>query len=114
MRSLFEAITDKQGVTHRFAGLLPGRSIMQSRLAALGTQFIDLPEGHLAGHTFHYSRSETPLTPIAHARTTRDNPGEAVFRLKRLTASYIHLYFPSHPAAIADLLSKDNTSIFTK
>lgn len=114
MMSLFEEVIDKQGVTHRFGGLLPGRSVMQQRLTALGTQFVDLPEGHLAGHTFHYSRSETPLTPIAQARTARGTPGEAVFRRERLTASYVHLYFPSNPAATASLFSTDDTSNFTK
>jgi cobyrinic acid a,c-diamide synthase len=44
-------IVDKNGASHRFGGLLPGRSVMQKRLAALGTQFADLPEGRLAGHT---------------------------------------------------------------
>src|SRR6185369_12543849 len=39
MMSLFEEVVDKAGQCHRFAGLLPGRSVMQQRLAALGTQF---------------------------------------------------------------------------
>ena len=30
-------------------------------------------------------------------------PGEAVYRLKRLTASYMHLYFPFNPAVVARL-----------
>jgi cobyrinic acid a,c-diamide synthase len=69
MMSLFEEIVDKAGSSHRFAGLLPGRAVMQQRLAALGTQFVDLPEGSLAGHTFHYSKSETALAPLCRART---------------------------------------------
>jgi cobyrinic acid a,c-diamide synthase len=60
-------IVDKNGASHRFGGLLPGRSVMQKRLAALGTQFADLPEGRLAGHTFHYSTCETALTPLHRA-----------------------------------------------
>jgi cobyrinic acid a,c-diamide synthase len=103
MMSLFEAVVDKAGVSHRFAGLLPGRSVMQKRLAALGTQFADLPEGRLAGHTFHYSKSETPLTPLARANTADGREGEAIYRLDRLTASYVHFYFPSNPAAAARL-----------
>nr|MBL8411298.1 cobyrinate a,c-diamide synthase [Dechloromonas sp.] len=104
MMSLFEAVVDKAGVTHRFGGLLPGRSVMQQRLAALGTQFVELPEGRIAGHTFHYSKSETPLAPLVRAQTAEGREGEAVFRRQRLTASYVHLYFPSNPAAVAALL----------
>ena len=65
MMSLFENVVDKAGLSHRFGGLLAGSAIMQQRLTALGTQFADLPEGRLAGHTFHYSKSETPLPPAS-------------------------------------------------
>ncbi|PKO35323.1 MAG: cobyrinate a,c-diamide synthase [Betaproteobacteria bacterium HGW-Betaproteobacteria-7] len=105
MMSLFEEIVDKTGTSHRFAGLLPGRAVMQPRLTALGTQFVDLPEGTVAGHTFHYSRSETPLAPLYRARTADGRAGEAVYRRQRLTASYVHLYFPSAPQATAALFS---------
>lgn len=103
MMSLFEEVVDKTGASHRFAGLLPGRAVMQQRLAALGTQFAELPEGRLAGHTFHYSKSETALTPLSHATTPEGRPGEAIYRQGRLTASYVHFYFPSNPAAVAAL-----------
>ncbi|WP_428826326.1 cobyrinate a,c-diamide synthase [Azonexus sp. IMCC34842] len=103
MMSLFAEVTDKSGATHRFAGLLPGRAVMQQRLAALGTQFAELPEGRLAGHTFHYSQSETPLLPLVRAKTADGRDGEAIFRQQRLTASYVHFYFPSNPAAVAAL-----------
>lgn len=104
MMSLFEQVTDKAGVTHPFAGLLPGIAVMQPRLAALGLQFVDLPEGRLHGHTFHYSKSETPFQPLCLASTPDGRPGEAVYRLGRLTASYVHFYFPSNPQAVAALL----------
>ncbi len=103
MMSLFEAIVDRAGTSHRFAGLLPGRAVMQQRLAALGTQFADLPEGRLAGHTFHYSTSETPLAPLLRAQTADGRAGEAIYRQGRLTASYVHFYFPANPAAVAGL-----------
>lgn len=103
MMSLFEQIVDKAGASHRFAGLLPGRAVMQPRLAALGTQFVDLPEGTLGGHTFHYSKSDTPLAPLCRARTADGRSGEAIYRRDRLTASYVHFYFPSAPAVIATL-----------
>ncbi|NJD26224.1 MAG: cobyrinate a,c-diamide synthase [Betaproteobacteria bacterium] len=105
MMSLFDEIVDQHGIRHHFAGLLPGRAVMQPRLAALGTQFAELPEGRLAAHTFHYSRSETPLAPLLRAHTPEGRAGEAVFRQGRLTASYLHFYFPSNPGAVAALFA---------
>ena len=105
MMSLFDEIVDQAGASHRLGGLLPGRAVMQARLAAIGTQFADLPEGTLSGHTFHYSRSETPLAPLTRTRTATGGAGEAIYRLGHLTASYAHFYFPSNPAAIAALLA---------
>jgi cobyrinic acid a,c-diamide synthase len=107
MMTLFDSLTDQQGRRHAMAGLLPGAVAMQQRLAALGPQQADLPEGALRGHTFHYSRAETPLPPLLRARRHRadhlEEGGEAVYRSRRLTASYLHFYFPSNPAACAAL-----------
>ena len=103
MMSLFEAIVDKAGQSHAFGGLLPGRAVMQQRLAALGLQWAELPEGRIAGHTFHYSKSETPVAPLLHAQTKDGREGEAIYRRARLTASYVHFYFPSNPDAVAQL-----------
>ncbi|WP_374264601.1 cobyrinate a,c-diamide synthase [Zoogloea sp.] len=104
MMSLFETLTDKAGVTHRGAALLPGRTVMQARLAALGTQVAELPEGRIGGHTFHYSKSETPLLPLVRATSLGGREGEAIYRHGPITASYVHFYFPSNPAAVAALL----------
>ena len=104
MMSLFERLTDKEGVTLPGAGLLPGHTRMQARLAALGTQVAELPEGRIAGHTFHYSTSDTPLAPVARAASLTGREGEAIYRVGRTTASYVHFYFPSNPAAVAALL----------
>jgi len=85
-------------------GLLPGHAALQTKLAGLGMQSVELPEGELRGHTFHHSKLETPLHALAHGRRQRDGkPGEAVYRAGRLTASYLHLYFASHPEAAARL-----------
>lgn len=104
MMLLFESITGKQGEHGTMAGLLPGDVTMQARLAGLGLQSVVLPEGELRGHTFHYSRTETTLAPIAFGVPRRlGSIGEAVYRSGRLTASYLHLYFPSNPQAAAGL-----------
>lgn len=105
MMVLFETLTDSAGATHRQAGLLPGEVGMRGHLAAIGPQQIDLPEGPLRGHTFHHSQLHTSLTPALRARTPDGRPGEAVYRHGRLTASYLHAYFPSNPAAVAALFT---------
>ena len=104
MLYLLESLTDANGRRADMLGLLPGHAVMQKRLAALALQQVTLPEGEWRGHTFHHSRLETPLSPIA--RGTCPNGGktaEAVFRAGRLTASYVHAYFPSNPEAAAKL-----------
>ncbi len=101
--SLFETLADGEGREFLLAGLLPGRVVMQKRLSGLGLQEVDLPEGRLRGHTFHYSKSETPLSPLCTSVHPAGRTGEAVYRRERLTASYMHLYFPSNPQATARL-----------
>lgn len=104
MMCLGEGLTLTDGSRHAMAGLLPLEVAMQQRLAALGLQEVALPEGTLRGHTFHYSKSTTSMAPLARATAKRDGkPGEAVYRAKRLTASYVHLYFASNPAGAAAL-----------
>ncbi|HEY0953415.1 MAG TPA: cobyrinate a,c-diamide synthase [Roseateles sp.] len=102
MLTLLETLTDAAGETHRMAGLLPGRAHLQQRLAALGLQAINWPEGPLRGHSYHYSTLETALVPIA----TASNPNggktaEALYQQGSLRASYVHHYFPSNPEAVA-------------
>lgn len=86
-------------------GLLPGTATLQPRLAALGPQAIELPDGVLRGHTFHYSRLETPLTPQRRAHTPDGRDGEAVFGCGSLWASYFHGYFPSAPEVVAAIFA---------
>ena len=104
MLYLLERLTDRDGNAADLVGLLPGRAVMQTKLAALALQEVELPEGRLRGHTFHHSVLECDLEPLASGecpnyRRTR----EAVYRLGRLTASCIHLYMPSNPRAAAEL-----------
>ncbi len=104
MLYLLESLTDAQGRTAPMTGLLPGHAVMQDRLTHLGLHRIDLPEGTLRGHAFHYSRMESPLTSIAYSQAARNRgAGEPIYRQGRLTASYLHGYFPSNPAATARL-----------
>ncbi|MCK7583208.1 MAG: cobyrinate a,c-diamide synthase [Chromatiales bacterium] len=106
MLYLLDHLTDKTGQGADLAGLLPGRGRMQARLAGLGMQALDTPLGRLRGHSFHHSTMETPVAPVAFSQRQRDGrPGEPVYRLGSLQASYLHLYFPSAPRAAAALFS---------
>ena len=99
-----ESLADKAGNRAPMLGLLPGHAMLQSKRVGLGMQSVELPEGELRGHTFHHSRLETSLPSLAYGRRQRDGkPGEAVYRIGRLTASYLHLYFASNPQAAARL-----------
>lgn len=104
MLYLFESLTDQSGARGTMLGILAGHARMQTRLTGLGYQSAPLPGGVLRSHTFHHSLIETPLAPIAVGnRLHNTSAGEAIFQLKRLTASYLHCYFPSNPAAAAQL-----------
>jgi cobyrinic acid a,c-diamide synthase len=96
MMVLFDTLTTQDGAEHQMAGLLPGKVMMGQRLAAIGLQSLALPEGELSGHTFHYSRIETPLDPVCRCIPYRYGVGEYVYRHGAILASYLHAYFPSN------------------
>ncbi len=101
---LGEELTTLEGESAELCGVLPSRARMKKRFAALGLQRLSLDGQALRGHTFHHSVTETELEPIARGECPNGRrAAEPVYRLKRLTASYIHLYFPSNPAAVAQL-----------
>ncbi|MDR1608105.1 MAG: cobyrinate a,c-diamide synthase, partial [Deltaproteobacteria bacterium] len=66
-----------------------------------------LPEGSLRGHAFHHSLIETPLEPLVKALKPDGREGEAVYRRGRLTASYVHWYWPSNLLATIALFMPD-------
>jgi cobyrinic acid a,c-diamide synthase len=100
-----DSLTDRDGQRGAMAGLLPGRAVMQTRMAALGLQAVELPEGGLRGHTFHYARAEIEAPAVAESVNPNGGPSrEAVYRDQRMSASFVHFYFPSNPAAALQLL----------
>ncbi|CBJ34843.1 Cobyrinic acid A,C-diamide synthase (plasmid) [Ralstonia solanacearum PSI07] len=107
MLYLADTLTDAAGHRGTMAGLLPGTATLHTRLAGLGLQSVDLGNGELRGHTFHYSSLQTPLAPVVRARRANGAgsaaPGEAVYRHGSIVASYLHAYFPSNPTAAARL-----------
>ncbi|WP_355662107.1 cobyrinate a,c-diamide synthase [Halomonas salifodinae] len=99
-----ESLTDVDGETHAMLGLLPGRGAMRGRRGCQGMQTAELPEGPVRGHAHHRSVAEGTPEPIAFGRRQRHPaPGEAIYRERGLTATYLHLYFPDNPDALARL-----------
>ena len=113
MLYLLDSLTDVEGTRAELVGLLAGDAVMQKRLAALALQAVELPEGSLRGHTYHHSLTTTGLVPIARGLSPNGGRGaEAVYREGRMTASYVHFYFPSNPAAVAALFLPDPEGAF--
>ncbi|MDX9844043.1 MAG: cobyrinate a,c-diamide synthase [Aquabacterium sp.] len=106
MLALLDGLTDHSGQRAAMWGLVPGEASMQKRLVNLGMHSLTLPEGEVRGHTFHHARMESPLTPADRTQSQRFNgQPEAVYRIGRLHASFLHLYFPSNPSATAALFA---------
>ena len=106
MLYLMERLIDVSGDSADMVGLLPGKGILRDRGGCQGMQYAPFPEGDVRGHAHHRTRTEDTLEPIAYGRRTRHPaPGEPIYRKGGLTATYLHLYFPSNPQAIAALLS---------
>ncbi|WP_244816270.1 cobyrinate a,c-diamide synthase [Caballeronia sp. Lep1P3] len=104
MLYLLDSLIDVEGVRHGMLGMLPGNASMQRRLARLAMQRLDSSHGPLMGHTFHYSTLETTMQPMLIARhATTHTEGEALYRQGKITATYMHAYWPSNPAAAAAL-----------
>ncbi|RBW43910.1 cobyrinate a,c-diamide synthase [Psychromonas sp. B3M02] len=89
---------------HKMLGLLDGYGSMSGKRGCQGMQKAILPEGEIHGHAHHRSRAIMQIQPIGYGQRQRHPaPGEAIYRTENLTASYLHLFFPSNPALIADL-----------
>ncbi|GGB98052.1 hydrogenobyrinate a,c-diamide synthase [Marinobacterium zhoushanense] len=106
---LCESLTALSGERVELCGVLPARAKMHARFTALGLQRLALPlqQGieELRGHSFHHSSLDTELEPVAIGECPNGRrAAEPVYRVGRLTASYIHSYFPSNPEAVAEVL----------
>ena len=103
-----ETLTDLDEQCFPMAGLLQGHGAMRGKRGCQGMQTVPLPEGDVRAHAHHRSRSSDTPEPIAHGRRQRHPaPGEAVYRVGNLTATYLHMFFPSNPQAIVDLLKPE-------
>jgi len=101
-----EDLTDLEDNCRPMAGILKGRGAMRGKRGCQGMQTAMLPEGEVQAHAHHRSRSSDTPEPVGHGRRQRHPaPGEAIYREKGLTASYLHLFFASNPEAIAAIFS---------
>lgn len=104
MLALIDGLADHAGQRQPMWGLLRGEAAMQPRLVNLGLHSLALPEGTVRGHTYHHARMDSEATPVTHTQAQRHHgQPEAVWREGRLLASFLHLYFPSNPTAVAAL-----------
>lgn len=101
-----ETLTGIEGDKAQMVSLVSGDGHMRQRSGCQGMQSAILPEGEIRAHAHHHSRSENTQEPIAYGkRATHPSPGEPIYRSKGLTASYLHLFFPSNIEATVRLFS---------
>jgi cobyrinic acid a,c-diamide synthase len=106
LMALADTLVDGQGVAHPLWGLLPGTAVLGQRLAALGPHAWTLDGQTLRGHSFHWSRFDTPLQPWLHTQPARGaaaGVGEPIYRHGALHASWFHPLFASAPELAAQL-----------
>ena len=90
-----ESLTDLDENQYPMTGLLKGHGAMRGKRGCQGMQAAPLPEGEVRAHAHHRSRSHDTPEPIAYGRRQRHPaPGEAIYRSRNLTATYLHLFFP--------------------
>ncbi|WP_022940278.1 cobyrinate a,c-diamide synthase [Psychromonas hadalis] len=91
---------------HQMLGLLDGVGSMSGKRGCQGMQKAILPEGDIHGHAHHRSRAIMQMDAMGYGQRQRHPaPGEPIYRDKKLTGSYLHLFFPSNPTLIAELFT---------
>ena len=101
-----DSLTDIKKQQHEMLGLIAGEGEMRERGGCQGMQTAVLPEGDLRGHSHHRSLSHNTPEPIAYGRRPyHPAAGESIYRVGSVTASYIHLFFPSNPDALSAIFN---------
>lgn len=99
-----ETLTDLEENEYPMLGILAGQGAMRGKRGCQGMQTAVTPQGEIRGHAHHRSRSANTPEPVGYGRRQRHlAPGEAIYQQKGLTASYLHLFFPSNLDATAKL-----------
>ena len=95
MMLLGQSLKDKSEQIWSMAGVLPFKTRMQDRLAALGYRQCD---SGIKGHEFHHSVRDD-MEELATAFNS--DRGDKGMQYKNVRASYVHWYFPSAPEVAA-------------
>jgi cobyrinic acid a,c-diamide synthase len=113
-------LVDSDGRAFPMLDLLPARTVMQKRLAALGyvtwravgATPLGPPGTEIRGHVYHYSRLESlgPLQPLAELQRDGEEARPDGFVNDGLLAGYAHLHLASRPEAAAALLGSAGAS----
>ncbi|MEP3348531.1 MAG: cobyrinate a,c-diamide synthase [Marinomonas sp.] len=104
-----EDLTDLNDACYPMLGILEGQGAMRGKRGCQGMQTAVIPQGEIRGHAHHRSRSANTPEPVGHGRRQRHPaPGESIYQQKGLTASYLHLFFPSNLGATAKLFLGEN------
>ncbi|NLQ16598.1 cobyrinate a,c-diamide synthase [Marinomonas sp. M1K-6] len=99
-----ETLTDLDENEYPMLGILAGQGAMRGKRGCQGMQTAVIPQGDIRGHAHHRSRSVNTPEPVGYGRRQRHPaPGEAIYQQQGLTASYLHLFFPSNLDATAKL-----------
>ena len=103
-------LTDLDNQCYPMLGILEGQGVMRGKRGCQGMQTAVIPQGEIRGHAHHRSRSANTPEPVGYGRRQRHPaPGEAIYQQKGLTASYLHLFFPSNLDVTAKIfLGKGN------
>jgi len=110
-----QTLTDLDDREYPMLGLIEGHGAMRGKRGCQGMQSAQLPEGEFRAHAHHRSRSHgTPEAFSFGKRQRHPAPGEEVYRVKRLTASYLHLFFPSNADALARMFTPSNSTTRNK
>lgn len=102
---LHSALTDKEGVCHEMAGVLPAACFYTGKLVRFG--YIELrekkscflPEGEcIKGHEFHYYDSAENGADVIAAKPVSFREYPCVIAEGNCWMGFPHLYYPSNPA----------------
>jgi len=117
MLYLLDQLTDMSGQQFSMLGLMPGKAVMQKKLASIGSQWVDLTQfaeasdasqNIMRGHSFHYSSAKVELIPVGQTmHHPSERLGEFVYQHNNILASYMHWYLPSNTALTLRLFNKN-------
>jgi len=103
-----QTLSDLDEKEYPMLGILDGQGSMSGKRGCQGMQTAQLPEGDVRAHAHHRSRCFDTPQPIAFGRRQKHPaPGEAIYRSRSLTASYLHLFFPSNAQAVASIFRNE-------